>query len=90
MSSVLAVNGAQMDSAGVCMDVAPARMCVCVSAAARLCGVASEAVSCTYTAITLSLFHSLLLAGALLLSLQTEWIMVIRGLMAEPHGEESV
>lgn len=44
MSLVLAVNGAQMDSAGVCVD------------AARLRGVASEAVARTCTAITLSLF----------------------------------
>lgn len=61
MSSVLAVNRAQMDGAKVCMDV---RLCVCVCAVARLCGVALEAVACTYTAITLSLFHSLLLAAA--------------------------
>lgn len=43
---------------GPCLNV-----CACVFVAARLCGVASEAVACTYTAITLSLFHSLLLAG---------------------------
>lgn len=37
---------------------------LCVCAAARLCGVALEAVACTYAEITLSPFHSLLLAGA--------------------------
>lgn len=54
--------------------------CVCV-----------EAVAPKYAAIILSLFHSPLLAGVqMLLSLQTEWIMLIRGLMAEQRREESV